>query len=106
MEPDTGIWGRLTRAVMFLLLVALLALLAQLYVPLFKQNQRLRERNIQLEKDIVEQEALARRMDQEIEALRSDPEAIERRAREQLGYGKQGEVIIRFKSTNGVYRPR
>jgi cell division protein FtsB len=104
MEPNTGIWGRMTRAVMFLLLVALMVLLVQLYVPLFKQNQRLRERNLALEKEIAEQQTAGRNMDKEIEGLRSDPEAIERRAREQLGYGKDGEIIIRFKSTNGVYR--
>ncbi|MFT4692669.1 MAG: cell division protein FtsB [Limisphaerales bacterium] len=103
MEPYTGIWGRMTRAVMFLLLVALMVLLVQLYVPLFKQNQRLRERNLTLEKEISQQQTAARQMDQEIEALRIDPEAIERRAREQLGYGKDGEIIIRFKSTNRVY---
>lgn len=106
MEPDTGIWGRLTRAVMFLLLVSLMVLLVQLYVPLFKQNQRYRERNLALETEIAKETATARLLDKEIIALRGDPDAIERRAREQLGYGKKGEVIIRFKSTNEVYRSR
>lgn len=91
-----GIWDRLTQALLFCLLVALILLLAQFYVPLFKQNQRLRERNLQLEAMIQKEEASGRRMEREINALQSDPEAIERRSREQLGYGKPDEFIIRF----------
>jgi cell division protein FtsB len=34
-----------------------------------------------------------RRLDSEIKALKSDPKAIEKEAREQLRYAKPGEVI-------------
>lgn len=96
MKPDLGIWDRLTQALLFCLLVSLILLLAQFYVPLFKQNQRLREKNLQLEASIQKEEEAGQRMEREINALQSDPEAIERRAREQLGYGKPDEFIIRF----------
>lgn len=98
MEPNVGIWDRLTKAVLFLLLVALVVLLMQLYVPLFKQNQRYRERNLELEAEIQKEERLAASMDKEINALQNDREAIERRSREQLGYGKEGEAIFRFET--------
>lgn len=98
MEPNVGIWDRLTKAVLFLLLVALVILLMQLYVPLFKQNQRYRERNLELEADILKEEMLAASMEKEIRDLQTDPEAITRRSREQLGYGKQGEAIFRFET--------
>lgn len=106
MKPDTGIWDRLSQAAFFLLLVALVILLAQFYVPLFKQNQRLRERNLSLEADIQREEARARSMDSEIESLQKDPEAIERLAREKLGYAKEGETIFRFESPNTNAIPR
>lgn len=96
MKPNTGYLDRLAQFLMFCLLVALVLLLAQFYVPLFKQNQRYRERNIQLEAAIQKEQARARAMEREINSLQTDPEAIERRAREQLGYGKSDEFIIRF----------
>jgi cell division protein FtsB len=106
VKPDTGIWDRLSKAVFLMLLVALVFLLAQFYVPLFKQNQRLRERNIRLEAAIQKGEAAGRRMEHEIESLQKDPDAIERLGREQLGYGKEGETIYRFESpdTNAPVR--
>jgi cell division protein FtsB len=41
------------------------------------------------------------------ETLQHNPKAMERLARERLGYGKPGEIIIRFDApvTNGVARP-
>ena len=96
MKPNLGILDLLTKALMVSLLVALVLLLAQFYVPLFKQNQRYRELNLKLEADIQREEEAGRRMEREITALQTDPEAVERRAREQLGYGKPDEFIIRF----------
>jgi cell division protein FtsB len=96
MKPNMGILDILTKGLLVCLLVALVLLLAQFYVPLFKQNQRYRELNLQLETAIQKEEAAGRRMEREITALQTDPEAIERRAREQLGFGKPDEFIIRF----------
>ena len=96
MKPNMGILDILTKGLLVCLLVALVLLLAQFYVPLFKQNQRYRELNLQLETAIQKEEAAGRRMEREITALQTDPEAIEGRAREQLGFGKPDEFIIRF----------
>lgn len=96
----------MTKAVLFLLLVALVLLLAQFYVPLFKQNQRLREKNIRLDAAIRKAEEAGRRMDKEIEALQTDREAVERLARERLGYGKPGETIFRFEDSKTNSAPR
>jgi cell division protein FtsB len=41
-----------------------------------------------------------------VEALSNDPKAIERLAREKLGYAKPGETVIRFEeATNNVVAP-
>ncbi len=98
MEPDVGIWDRLTKVVAFLLVVSGIVLLIQLYVPLFKENQRLRERNLKLEAAISLEEKAARQLDQEIIALNRNPKAIERLAREQMGFAREGEVLFRFET--------
>jgi hypothetical protein len=39
---DTGIWDKLTKAVVFLLVIAALLAVAVWYLPLIKQNERMR----------------------------------------------------------------
>ncbi len=45
-----------------------------------------------------------RRLDAEIKALKSDPKAIEKEAREQLRYAKPGEVIYLLPEQPGQHR--
>jgi cell division protein FtsB len=47
---------------------------------LAERNEQLREQNVKLGR--------------EIEALRKDPDALERAAREELGFVKPGEVVL------------
>ena len=49
MNVNLGIWGKLTRVVIFLLLIAGLLGVAVWYLPLIRQNERYRKRNLQLE---------------------------------------------------------
>ena len=44
-----------------------------------------------------------RRLDAEIKALKSDPKAIEKEAREQLRYAKPGEVIYLLPEQRGQH---
>jgi len=41
-----------------------------------------------------------RQLKASVDALRFDPKALERLAREQLGYAKPGETVIRFDPPN------
>lgn len=93
---DLGIWDKLTRAVMFLLVVAIVIGIGYLCVPLIQQNERMRQRNLELEAGIQREEDAARQLKASLDAQRSDPKAVERLAREKLGYAKPGEVVIRF----------
>ena len=43
MKVDLGIWDKLTRVVIFLLFVAGILLVAIWYLPLIKQNERMRQ---------------------------------------------------------------
>jgi cell division protein FtsB len=96
MNVDTGIWGKLTRVVILLFLVAGLLVLAQCHGPLIKQNERMRKETLRLDNEIQKEEESAKELKGSIDALRNDPKAVDRMARERLGYAKPGETVIRF----------
>ncbi len=93
---DLGIWDKLTRAVVFLLILAAMVAVAVWYLPLIKQNERMRQEILRLEGEIIMKKELARRNKASIEALRNDPKTVERFAREKLGLAKIGETVFRF----------
>jgi len=97
-DVDLGIWGKLTRVVTGLLLVAGLLALAVWYLPLIQRNERIRKEIMRLEGLIAQEEASNRELKGSIEALRTDPKSVERLVREKLGYAKPGETVIRFES--------
>lgn len=96
MNGALNIWDYLTRVVIFLLFVAGLLVLAVWYLPLIKHNERLRKEILRYDIQIQKQEEAGKQLKASIDALRYDPKAVERLARETLGYGKPGETIIKF----------
>ena len=104
MKVDLGIWSKLTRAVLFLFLLAGVLAIALWYLPLIKHNERLRQ---QIQRDnakIQDAKAVNRELKTNIESLQTDPKAVERLARERLGYAKPDETVVRFEApaTNSV----
>lgn len=99
MNVDLGIWGKLTRVVIFLVLVALLVGVGVWYLPLIKQNERMRKEVLRLEAQIQKELEAEKQLRSSIDALRKDPKVVERLARETLGYAKPGETVIRFGDT-------
>ena len=97
---DLGIWNKLTKAVVFLLIIAALIAVAVWYLPLIKQNERMRTEILRLDGEVVVQEEIAHRRKIQIEAMRNDPRTVERYAREKLGLAKVGETVFRFEEPN------
>lgn len=95
MNVDLGIWSKLTKLVVALLLVAGLMILALWYLPLIRQNERLRRELVRLDGEIQKQEATAKQARDAIESMRN-PKVIERLARERLGYARPDEAVIVF----------
>ena len=93
---DLGIWDKLTKAVVFLLIIAALLAVAVWYLPLIKQNERMRAEILRLKGEVTKEKKIAMGRKVNIEALRNDPETVERYAREKLGLAKPGETVIRF----------
>ena len=105
MNVDVGIWGKLTSLVVFLFVLAVLLIIGEWYLPVIKQNERMRQEIVRLDNQIQKEEETSRQLKASIDALRYDPRAVERLARERFGYAKPGETVIRFEaaSTNQAW---
>ena len=98
MNVDLGIWAKLTRVVIFLLFLAGILGVAVWYLPLIERNENYRKEILRLDERIQKEEDKKRQLKAAIEALQRDPKAVERLARERLGYAKPGETVIRFET--------
>jgi cell division protein FtsB len=106
MKVDLGIWDKLTRMVIFLVFIAGILLVAIWYLPLIKQNERYRKEILRLDNLVQKEEETGKQLRTSIDALRFDPKAVERLARERLGYVKPGETVIRFEAPQTNNAPR
>jgi len=89
-------WDVLNRVLRWLIVAFLLALSILFFLPVLKNVQRF-EHSYNAKKDeLVREEGRQRKLKQEVDLLRTDPEFNERIAREKLGWAKQNEVIFRF----------
>jgi len=106
MKVNLGIWDKLTPVVIFLLFVAGILLVGIWYLPLIKQNERMRREILRLDNLVRKEEETGKQLRASIDSFRYDPKAVERLAREKLGYAKPGETVIRFEEprTNGAAR--
>ncbi len=106
MNVDLSIWDKLTRGVYFLLFVAGLLAVAVWYLPVIKQNERMRREILKQDELIVKKTEQRKQLTTSIESLRYDNKALARLARERLGLAKPGETVIRFEppATNSTAR--
>lgn len=96
MNVNLGIWDKLSKLVLFLLFVAGLMAVFFWYLPLIQKNQRYRKEILALDAKYNEQEAVKRQLKASIDSLQNDPKAVDRLAREKLGWAKTNEMVVRF----------
>jgi len=106
MNVDLGIWSKLTKVVVGLVVLAVLLLIGMYYLPLIHQNERMRSEILRLDTQLQKEEEKSRQLKAQIEALRNDPQTIERLAREKLGYAKPDETVVRFEPSVTNNLPR
>jgi len=106
MNVDLGIWSKLTKVVVGLVVLAFLLLIGMCYLPLIHQNERMRREIMRLDAQLQKEEEKSKQLKTEIEALRNDPKTIERLTREKLGYARPDETVVRFEpaTTNAPVR--
>jgi len=93
---DLGIWSKLTKLVVGLVVLAVVLLIGMCYLPLIQENARMRAANLKLESQLQSEQEKSRQLQAQINALRNDPKTVERLAREKLGYAKPDETVVRF----------
>ena len=106
MNVDLGIWSKLTKLVVGLVVLAVLLLIGMCYLPVIKENERMRRQILLLQNQIEIEEARSKALQMQLDALQHDPKTVERLAREKLGYAKSDETVVRFESpaTNSPLR--
>lgn len=104
MNVDVGIWGKLTKVVVGLIVAAGLVAVTLVYLPEIQTNERYRKEIMRLEDQIQKEEAIAKQTREQIESMRN-PEVVARLARERLGYAKPDETVIVFEpAPTNTYR--
>jgi hypothetical protein len=96
-----NIWDKLNKVVLLLLGIAGLLLVCVLYLPLIRQNERMRKEILREEIQIQKEEELARNLRAALEAGYNDPKTVERLIRENLGYARTNELVVRFEAPSG-----
>jgi cell division protein FtsB len=103
VNVDNGIWSKLTKVVVGLIVLAVLLLIGMCYLPLIQENTRMRAQILKLDRQIQDEQTKSDQLQSQIDALRNDPKTVERLAREKLGYAKPDETVIRFEpATNAA----
>ena len=106
MNVDLGIWSKLTKFVVGLVVVAVLLLIGMCYLPVIKENERMRRQILIFQNQIEREEARSRELQAQVDALMHDPKTVERLTREKLGYAKPDETVVRFESPATNFQPR
>jgi len=102
VNVDLGIWSKLTKIVVGLVVLAILLLIGMCYVPVIQQNERMQRQIFVLQQKIREEEEMSKQLKAEIDAMRNDPKTVERLTREKLGYARPDETVIRFETNAAV----
>ncbi|MBI3415799.1 MAG: septum formation initiator family protein [Verrucomicrobia bacterium] len=98
MNVDLGIWAKLSRLILVLLLLATVAAVAVWYFPLIEKNEGFRKQKLRLEEEIKKAEDDQKRLKASLYSLEHDPRTLERMAREKLGYARSNETVVRFET--------
>jgi cell division protein FtsB len=106
VNVDLGIWSKLTKVVVGLVVLAVLLLIGMCYLPLIQENTRMRAQIFKLDQQLKTEQEKSEQLQSQIGALRNDPKTVERLAREKLGYAKPDETVVRFETpvTNATAR--
>ncbi|HEX3625973.1 MAG TPA: septum formation initiator family protein [Verrucomicrobiae bacterium] len=100
MNVNLGIWSKLTNVIVALVVIAVLLLIGECYLPVIQENARMRSQILKLEAQLKVEQQKSQQLQGQIEALQNDPRTVERLTREKLGYARPNETVIYFEGTN------
>ena len=96
VKVDLGIWSKLTKVVVGLVVLAVLGLIGMCYLPVIHENERMRRQIMIFQDQIQKEEARSRELQAQVDALQHDTNTVERLTREKLGYARPDETVMRF----------
>jgi cell division protein FtsB len=102
VNVNLGIWSKLTKLVVGLVVVAVVLLIGMCYLPVIQENARMQAQILKLQAQIQVEEQKSRELQSQIDALRNDPKTVERLTREKLGFARPDETVIRFESATNA----
>ncbi|CAF0689208.1 FtsB family cell division protein [Candidatus Methylacidithermus pantelleriae] len=91
-----GVWRALTQVCKVVCLAAVAILVMSFYLPLIQKLQELENRKGRLEEQIHQARTRSQELEYVFRLLKTDPDFVERMARDRLNMGKPGETIFRF----------
>jgi cell division protein FtsB len=100
VNVDLGIWSKLTKVAVGLVVLAVLLLIGMCYLPVIRENERMRRQILIFQDQIQKEEARSRELQAQVDALLHDPKTVERLTREKLGYAHPDETVVRFETTD------
>jgi len=95
MKVNLGIWDKLSRLIVFLIVASAIVGVVRWYLPLIQENELRRQQLGQLEERIREELQESNRLSASLASFQ-DPTTVERMARETLRYARSNEVIFHF----------
>ena len=105
MSWPLALWARL-QSLGFFVFVAVVGFgVALLFLPLLHQRHTMQLDIARLDHEIERQDALEKKQQAEIEALKTDPGYVERMARNKLNLSRPNEIIFRFEPPPQVAAP-
>ena len=99
-----GASAKVRKLSVLLIVVSALILLGSLYQPAIRKMWSLQAEKEAKQKALHEQQVLRRRYEEELHALRHDPEAVERAVRQKFRLIKPEETIYRFEPSPSPQR--
>ncbi len=102
-----NVWLFIYRLALAIFVAMLVVAAVSLFLPKIRQNQERHRRVLALEEERRAKEDQVKQLELQQDRFLSDPAAVERVAREELGKARSGETIYRFtdRKTN-AYRLR
>ncbi len=94
LGPD--IWQRLSRVMMALIFLCVVAAALRLFIPEIERRNQLEQQAQHLEQLSNEKTARVAQLQKEYDLLKNDREYLETVARDRLDLGREGETIFRL----------
>ena len=95
MNVEDSIWDKLTRVVIGLLLLAFLVAIGVWYLPLIRQNERIRREVMRLDAQVQKESETKRQLNAAVESLSNDP---------RLSNGSRGKTRARQAGNGDSFR--